>query len=124
MVTQAVVAEQIIHIPLTDIIPSKTNPRGKASPEGIDDLAADIERRGVRQAITVRPTKAKGKFEIVFGERRWLASRKAEKETVPCVVRDLSDEEAYEEQVIENLQREDLHPLDEAAAFKRLYDNI
>ncbi len=122
MATQPTVAEQIVHIPLTDIIPSKTNPRGAPSPEGIDDLASDIERRGVRQAITVRPTKAKGKFVIVFGERRWRASGKANKETIPCVVRDLSDEEAYEEQVIENLQREDLHPLDEAAAFKRLYD--
>lgn len=122
MATQPMVAEQIVQIPLTDIVPSKTNPRGTPSPEGLDDLAADIERRGVRQAITVRPTKTKGKFVIVFGERRWRASGKANKESIPCVVRDLSDEEAYEEQVIENLQREDLHPLDEAAAFKRLYD--
>lgn len=124
MATQPVAGESILNIPLASIIPSKTNPRGTLSPEGIDDLAADIERRGVQQAIVIRPAKAKDKFEIVFGERRWRASGKANKETIPCVVRNLTDDEAYEAQVIENLQREDLHPLDEAAAFKRLYDKI
>lgn len=121
MATQPAVAGEILSIPVDSIFPSKTNPRGRPSPEGIEDLAADITRRGVQQPIVVRPAKAKGSYEIIFGERRWTASRKAKKETVPCVVRDLSDNDAYEAQVIENLQREDLHPLAEAAAFKRLY---
>ena len=121
MATQPAVAGEIFNIPVTSIFPSKTNPRGRPSPEGIEDLAAAIARRGVQQPIVVRPAKAKGNYEIIFGERRWTASRKAKQETVPCVIRDLSDEDAYEAQVIENLQREDLHPLAEAAAFKRLY---
>lgn len=121
MATQPAVAGEIFSIPVDSIFPSKTNPRGRPSPEGIEDLAADIARRGVQQPIVVRPTKAKDNYEIIFGERRWTASRKAKKETVPCVIRDLSDKDAYEAQVIENLQREDLHPLAEAAAFKRLY---
>lgn len=121
MATQPAVAGEILNIPVNDVFPSKTNPRGRPSPEGIEDLATDIVRRGVQQPIVVRPTKTKGNYEIVFGERRWTASRKAKQETVPCVVRNLSDNEAYEAQVIENLQREDLHPLAEAAAFQRLY---
>jgi ParB family transcriptional regulator, chromosome partitioning protein len=124
MATQLAVAGEILHIPVNDIFPSKNNPRGRPSPEGIEDLAADITRRGVQQPIVVRPAKSKeGKYEIIFGERRWTASKKADKETVPSVIRDLSDEEAYEAQVIENLQREDLHPLAESAAFKRLYQD-
>lgn len=121
MATQPAVAGEILSIPVDSIFPSKTNPRGRPSPEGIEDLAADIARRGVQQPIVVRPATPKGSYEIIFGERRWTASRKAKKETVPCVIRDLSDKDAYEAQVIENLQREDLHPLAEAAAFKRLY---
>ena len=121
MATQPAVAGEIFNIPVNDIFPSKTNPRGRPSPEGIEDLATDIARRGVQQPIVVRPATAKGNYEIVFGERRWTASRKAKQETVPCVIRKLSDNEAYEAQVIENLQREDLHPLAEAAAFQRLY---
>src|SRR5579862_8851808 len=99
MATQASVAGEILNIPLVDILPSKTNPRGIPSPEGIEDLAADIGRRGVQQAITVRPAEAKGKFEIIFGERRWRASRKAQQPTIPCVVRELSNQDAYELQL-------------------------
>jgi ParB family chromosome partitioning protein len=124
MATQASVAGEILNIPLVDIVPSKTNPRGAPSPEGLEDLAADIERRGVQQPITVRPAPAKGKFEIIFGERRWRASKKAQQPTIPCVVRDLSNQDAYEVQLVENLQREDLHPLDEAEGFRRFYNQI
>jgi ParB family chromosome partitioning protein len=124
MATQPAVVGEIVSIPVDSIFPSKNNPRGRPSPEGIEDLAADVARRGVQQAIVVRPAKNdKGKYEIVFGERRWTASRKAKQQTVPCLIRDLSDQEAYEAQIIENLQREDLHPLAESAAFQRLYDD-
>jgi ParB family chromosome partitioning protein len=122
MATQPAVVGEIVSIPVNSIFPSKNNPRGRPTREGIEDLAADIARRGVQQAIVVRPAKDdQGKYEIIFGERRWTASRKARQETVPCVIRDLSDKDAYEAQIIENLQREDLHPLAESAAFQRLY---
>lgn len=122
MSTQPTVAAQILNLPIDSIIPSKTNPRGRPSPEGILDLASDIEHRGVQSAIVVRPIPPGGTFEIVFGERRWAASKKAKKDTVPAEVRNLTDAEAYELQVIENVQREDLHPLQEAAAFQRMYE--
>lgn len=125
MSTQTMVAvEHVLHIPLSSISLSKTNPRTRIDDESLADLAADIRHRGVQQPILVRPVEgAEGKYELVFGERRYRASQKAEKATIPSIVREMSDEDAYELQVIENLQREDLHPLDEAEAFQRLYAN-
>ncbi len=123
MATQTLVAtEQILSIPLASIQLSKTNPRKVIDPKALADLAADIKHRGVQEPVVVRPLPGSSqKFELVFGERRYLASEKAEKETVPSIIRQLSDEEAFELQVIENLQRENLHPLDEAEAFYQLY---
>jgi ParB family chromosome partitioning protein len=84
------------------------------------DLAADIKHRGVQEPVVVRPLPGSSqKFELVFGERRYLASEKAEKETVPSIIRQLSDEEAFELQVIENLQRQDLSPFDEVLRIIR-----
>jgi ParB family transcriptional regulator, chromosome partitioning protein len=117
-----VVAEQILSIPLTSIELSKTNPRKSLDPKAPADLAADIKRRGVQEPILVRPIAGSpARFELVFGERRYRASEKAARETVPSIVRELSDDEAYELQVVENLQREELHFLDEADAFYRFY---
>lgn len=123
MATQTLVAaEQILSIPLASIQLSKTNPRKVIDPKALADLAADIKHRGVQEPILVRPLPgSEQKFELVFGERRYRASEKAERETVPSIVRELSDEEAFELQVIENLQRENLHPLDESEAFYQLY---
>jgi ParB family chromosome partitioning protein len=116
------VAEQILHVPLANIRVSKHNPRKSFDPAKLAELAEDIKRRGVQEPILLRPIAgAEGTFEIVFGERRFRASEKAEQETLPAVVREISDDEAYELRIIENLQREDLHPLDEADAFYRLY---
>jgi ParB family chromosome partitioning protein len=123
MATQThMTAEQILHIPLSSIKPSKTNPRQTMDEKALADLAADIKHRGVQEPVLLRPLPGSpDKFQIVFGERRYWASEKASKKTVPAIVREMSDEEAYELQVIENLQRENLHPLDEAEAFHRLY---
>jgi ParB family chromosome partitioning protein len=123
MSTQTLVAaEQVVLIPLANIQLSKTNPRKVIDPKALADLAADIKHRGVQEPILVRPLPGSSqKFELVFGERRYLASEKAAQETVPSIIRKLSDEEAFEIQVIENLQRENLHPLDEAEAFHQLY---
>ncbi len=83
------------------------------------ELAASIQVSGVVQPITVRP-EANGRFQLIAGERRWLASQRAGKATVPAIVRHVSNEQAMEMTIIENLQREDLNPLEQARAFERL----
>ena len=114
--------EQIFQLPLSEVRPSKTNPRKSINEERLTDLAADIRQRGVQEPILVRPmTDGVFKYEVIFGERRYRASQEAGKTHIPAIVRIVSDEEAYELQIIENLQRDDLHPLDEAEAFGRLY---
>lgn len=116
-------AEPVLRIPLANIQLSKTNPRKVVDPKALADLASDIKHRGIQEPILVRPLHGSSdKFELVFGERRYLASEKARQETVPSIVRELSDDEAFQIQVTENLQRENLHPLEEADAFARLYE--
>jgi ParB/RepB/Spo0J family partition protein len=116
-------AEQIVYIPLTDIKPSKTNPRSEIDDKELEELAANISASRVHEPILVRPlSDGKGKYALVFGERRYWASIRAKKETIPSMVREMTDEEAEDAQITENLQRADLHPLDDAAVFKRLYD--
>lgn len=116
-------SEEIFHIPLADIQLSRTNPRRGREPQALEDLAKDIKKRGVQEPVLVRPiTSPDAKFELVFGERRYLASQKAGATTIRAMRRQLSDEEAEDLQIMENLQREDLSFLDEAGAFNRLYD--
>lgn len=111
-------------IPTDCIQASKTNPRKIFAPEALNDLAASIKKHGVAQPILVRPIRTDEHgvtfFEIVAGERRFRASILAGKTTVPAIVRGLSDIEALEIQVIENLQRQDLHPLEEAEGYEVL----
>lgn len=107
-------------IPLDCIRASKTNPRKIFNDDRLQELAKSIQIQGVAQPILVRPMETIDGvtyFEIVAGERRFRASRIAEMGTVPAIVRELSDQTAYEIQVLENLQREDLHPLEEAEGF-------
>lgn len=116
------IGEQVLPIPLSDIMLSPSNPRRMLNERKLEELAADIKRRGVQEPILIRPfTEGERKFQVVFGERRYRASEKAGKETVPSIVRPLTDEQVLDLQIVENLQREDLHPLDEAEAFQRLY---
>jgi ParB family transcriptional regulator, chromosome partitioning protein len=118
-----VAAEQVVPVPLSEIMLSPTNPRQSFNAQRLEELTADVRRRGVQEPILIRPvTGAERKFQVVYGERRYRASEKAGKETVPAIVRPLTDEQVLELQIIENLQREDLHPLDEAEAFQRLYE--
>jgi len=113
-------------IPIACTQPSKTNPRKIFATDKLDDLAASIKQLGVAQPILVRPIRTDGAgvtwFEIVAGERRWRASKLAGKTTVPAIVRKLTDIEALEIQVIENLQRQDLHPLEEAEGYEVLME--
>lgn len=111
-------------VPMECITASKTNPRKIFDDAALADLAASITKHGVAQPILLRPTHVDAAgvtfFEVVAGERRFRASKLAGKTTVPAIVRNLSDAEALEIQVIENLQRQDLHPLEEAEGFEVL----
>lgn len=111
-------------IPIDCIEASKTNPRKIFAEDKLEDLAASIRKHGVAQPILVRPVRTDDAgvtwFEIVAGERRFRASKLAGKTTVPAIVRKLEDIEALEIQVIENLQRQDLHPLEEAEGYEVL----
>lgn len=109
----------IQEISLNKIKPSKANPRRRMDDAALGELAASIKAHGVLQPILIRPVAAGG-FEIVCGERRWKASKSAGKETIHARIVNLTDAEALELAVIENLQREDVHELDEALGYKAL----
>ncbi|HEV7674470.1 MAG TPA: ParB/RepB/Spo0J family partition protein [Candidatus Angelobacter sp.] len=134
------IAEIVVHVPLNRIAPSPHNPRKNFDPEKIAGLAASIRVYGVQQPALLRPWVARAEdvqlvmdrgydpafnpgdeiFQIVFGERRWRGSHAADKETIPAIVRPIGNFEALKLQQIENLQREDLDPLDEAEGYKVL----
>ena len=110
----------LVHeIALDQIKPSKANPRRRTDDSAMAELASSIKTHGVLQPILVRPVSARG-YEIVCGERRWRASKTAGKDTIPARIVNLSDAEALELGVIENIQRENVHELDEALGYKAL----
>src|SRR5437588_9464388 len=106
-------------IALGQIKPSKSNPRRRTDDSAMAELASSIKTHGILQPILVRPVSARG-FEIVCGERRWRASKAAGKDSIPARIVNLTDVEALEIAVIENVQREDVHELDEALGYKAL----
>jgi len=108
-------------IPIVDISASPTNPRRTFDDAYIDELADDIKARGVLSPVLVRPHPIDG-FELVFGECRWRAAQKAGLEVIPAMVRALSDAEVLEIQIIENAKRRDVHPLEEADAYRALHE--
>ena len=101
------------------IKPNPKQPRIAADPSALDDLTASIREHGVLQPILVRPLD-RGHYEIVAGERRWRAVTALALAMIPAIIEEMSDEQAIEIAVIENLQRENLNPLEEAEAFQRL----
>ena len=105
-------------IPLERVIPNPSQPRMTWHEETLGELAASIREHGVLQPILVRP--AGEGYEIIAGERRWRASKLAGKETIPAIVERFDDATALEIALIENLQREDLSPLDEAVIYKKM----
>lgn len=118
-----VTEEKVEHIRLDDISPSPYQPRTIFDETELDELAASIKEKGVIQPITLRAVEGKQTpFELVIGERRWRASRKAGKDTVPSIIRVLSDEEAREITLVENLQRKDLTPMEEAKGMQAHVD--
>jgi ParB/RepB/Spo0J family partition protein len=114
----ALATETVVLIPVDELHRSPTNPR-KHNKEPDADFVDSIRQKGVLQPIIVRERKAGG-FEVVFGDTRRRGSELAGKSHVPCIVRDMSDDEAYEAQAIENAHRRDLHPIDEADSFAGL----
>lgn len=106
-------------IPVSRISPLPGQPRTYFSEEALAELAASIEARGVIQPIIVRPM-GQGQYQLVAGERRWRAAQKARLHQIPAIVRELGDREVMALALIENIQREDLNPIEEARAYHRL----
>jgi len=111
-------------LPVESLIPNPDQPRRFFSADSLLELTESIREKGVLQPLIVRPAKATGKFEIVAGERRWRAAQAAELHEVPVLIRDYSDEEVLEVAIIENIQRADLNPLEEAQAYRQLVDRF
>lgn len=106
-------------VPVENIDANPYQTRRRINEQALEELAESIRASGVVQPVVLRPM-ANGRFQLVAGERRWLASRRAGRTTVPAVVRQISNEQALEITIIENLQREDLNPVEQAHAFERL----
>lgn len=113
--------EEVVHkIKIIEIEPNKNQPRRNFNNESIEELAESIKRYGVIQPIIV--TKKDNYYEIVAGERRWRASKKAGLEEIPCIVREDTERKNKEIALIENIQREDLNPIEKARSFRQLMD--
>ena len=110
-----------VMLPIGDIEPDRGQPRTKFTEEALSELEASIREFGVLQPLLVRPM-SDGSYKIVAGERRWRAARRAELTEVPVIIKSLTDAEAAAIALIENLQREDLNPIEEAAGIKKLIE--
>ena len=113
--------EGISEIPTDDIIPNRFQPRTIFDDEKIEELSRTIHIHGIIQPIVVRPLED-GRFEIIAGERRWRAMKKLGWDTVPAIIKDLNDTETASVALIENLQREELSPIEEAMAYGKLLE--
>ena len=110
---------------LSEIIPNRYQPRKNFEQDSLDELSNSIKERGVIQPIIVRKSKLeKTKYEIIAGERRWLAARKAGLHDIPVIITDVDDLKSLEFAIVENVQRHDLNPLEEALGYKRLIDEF
>jgi len=115
--------EDLKKLPIELIQAGKYQPRLDMRPEALEDLAASIKAQGLMQPIIVRPISS-NKYEIIAGERRWRASQMAGLDSIPVIVKDVPDDTAIAMALIENIQREDLNPIEEATALKRLQDEF
>jgi len=112
-------------VAISDLIRNPYQPREAFNEAKLEELANSIKKNGIIQPIAVRPTKSEaGKYEIVAGERRWLAAQKAGLHDIPVNVLDLSDVESLEVAIVENIQRDDLNPIEEAKGYKRLSEEF
>ena len=112
-------------VAIKDLIRNKFQPRKHFSKENLEELTNSIKEQGVIQPIVVREDKStQGKYEIIAGERRWLASQNAGLHEVPVVILDLDDVKSLELAIVENVQRQDLNPIEEARGYQRLVDDF
>ena len=109
----------IRNIPITKVEPNPNQPRLAMDKAGLDDLTSSVKEHGVLQPILVRPL-ADGRYQLIAGERRWRAASGAGLDSIPALIEDIDDETALEIAVIENLQREDLSPMDEALIYDKM----
>ncbi|BAP84790.1 chromosome partitioning protein ParB [Paucilactobacillus hokkaidonensis JCM 18461] len=117
--------ENVQEIGLDEIRPNPYQPRRTFDTKALEELASSIAKAGVFQPIIIRkPNKKMKRYEIIAGERRFRASKLAKKQTIPAIVREMNDEEMMEVAVVENLQREDLTPLEEAQAYETLMEKL
>ncbi|MEW6613077.1 MAG: ParB/RepB/Spo0J family partition protein [Pseudomonadota bacterium] len=115
--------EELRQIPVDLLSRGRYQPRSHMDAEALAELAASIRAQGIMQPIVVRPI-GQGRYEIIAGERRWRAAQMAALERVPAIVREVPDEQALALALIENIQREDLNPIEEAQALQRLLDEF
>ena len=111
-------------LPVEFIIANRANPRRDFDPDQLEELTHSIREKGVVQPLLVRPTEDPNIFEIIAGERRWRAAQKAGLHDVPVIIREVDDKEALELAIIENVQRVDLNPLEEAQGYGQLIDQF
>lgn len=115
--------EKILELPLTELRPNPYQPRKTFDDKALSELASSIQQSGVFQPIIVRESAMKG-YEIIAGERRFRASKLAGKKTIPAIVREFDEASMMQVAVLENLQREDLNPMEEAEAYDMLMKNL
>ncbi len=112
-----------IHVPIEEITPNPNQPRRAFDDSALSELAESIRSKGVLSPLIVRPSPhGPARYEIVAGERRWRAAQRAQVHTVPVIVRELDDREVLEVAIIENIQRADLNPVEEARGFRQLIE--
>ena len=112
-------------VSISDLSRNSYQPRQHFSEEKLEELAKSIKKNGIIQPIAVRPNKSEnGKYEIVAGERRWIAAQRAGLHEIPVTILDLSDVESLEVAIVENIQRDDLSPVEEARGYKRLNEEF
>ena len=125
LIGETKVDSQKNQLPISDLVPNKYQPRKIFDEANLDDLKNSIQENGMIQPIIVRKSNYdKSKFEIVAGERRWLAAQRAGLHNVPVVVTEVDDLKSLEFAIVENVQRHDLNPLEEAQGYKRLIDEF
>ena len=125
LIGEAKITNKENQIPIGDLVPNKYQPRKIFDEDNLNDLKNSIKERGIIQPIIVRKSSNdKSKFEIIAGERRWLAAQRAGLHNVPVVITDADDLKSLEFAIVENVQRHDLNSLEEAQGYKRLIDDF
>jgi ParB family transcriptional regulator, chromosome partitioning protein len=116
-------SSELVELSLSDIVPNRHQPREAFDEESLTALTGSIRELGVLQPVLVRAV-ADGRFELIAGERRWRAARRAGFQTIPALVREVDESTSLEHALVENLQRSDLNPMEEAAAYQQLIEEF